>query len=416
MKRLKIFSLSVTLILLFQLTYAQSNSKTQFLQQVGILDSTYSDVLKESRKFYVQLPASYDQSGETSYPVVYILDGDVLLPTLSIVQDYYSGGFTPEMILVGISNAENRTRDLTTSKDEQPIRIQATTQNGEGDNFVRFIQEELIPMVESKYRVTKYRTLIGHSYGGLFTMHVLFHYADLFDNYIAIDPSLDWNNRNLLNEAREILPSVDFSNKSLFVSLGGQLHMQKPEMTIANVMKDTTDFTSFSRANLAFSELIKEHADNGLQYEWKFYPRDLHGTIPFPSIMDGLISVFEWFQMEDVQKFNDPESTTKELQSLVQYRATKLEEHFGYVVPPHPDYLLNILGYMSMDTEQMEKAKMFFEFAIEFYPENANVYDSMADYYERNGDFEKALRNVEKAFEISGDEYYKERIDKLKKK
>jgi tetratricopeptide (TPR) repeat protein len=247
-------------------------------------------------------------------------------------------------------------------------------------------------------------------------MHVLIHYPDLFDNYIAIDPSLDWDNRQLLSEAKEILPFVDYSNKSLFISLNGQLHMQKPEMTIANVMKDSTDFTSFSRANLAFSDLIKEHADNGLAYEWKFYPRDLHGTIPFPSMMDGLISVFEWFQMEDVHKFNNPESTINELRSLMQYRANKLEEHFGNVVPPYPDFLLNVLGYMSMDIGQMAKAKMFFEFVIEFYPDSANAYDSMADYYERNGDFVSALANIQKAYNIKQEDYYKERIEMLKKK
>lgn len=416
MTRLNLLNFLLCLLVLQQFAFCQSNQDFQFLSKIGIGDSIYSKVLEESRQFYVQLPEDYDREDTKKYPVVYILDGDVLLPTLSIVQDYYSGGFTPEMILVGISNAENRTRDLTTSKDEQPVRIQSTTQNGEGNNFVRFIQEELIPIVESKYRVTSYRTLIGHSYGGLFAMHVLIHYPDLFDNYIAIDPSLDWDNRQLLSEAKEILPFVDYSNKSLFISLNGQLHMQKPEMTIANVMKDSTDFTSFSRANLAFSDLIKEHADNGLAYEWKFYPRDLHGTIPFPSMMDGLISVFEWFQMEDVHKFNNPESTINELRSLMQYRANKLEEHFGNVVPPYPDFLLNVLGYMSMDIGQMAKAKMFFEFVIEFYPDSANAYDSMADYYERNGDFVSALANVQKAYNIKQEDYYKERIEMLKKK
>lgn len=416
MTRLNLLNFLLCLLVLQQFAFCQSNQDFQFLSKIGIKDSIYSKILEESRQFYVQLPEDYDREDTKKYPVVYILDGDVLLPTLSIVQDYYSGGFTPEMILVGISNAENRTRDLTTSKDEQPVRIQSTTQNGEGNNFVRFIQEELIPIVESKYRVTSYRTLIGHSYGGLFAMHVLIHYPDLFDNYIAIDPSLDWDNRQLLSEAKEILPFVDYSNKSLFISLNGQLHMQKPEMTIANVMKDSTDFTSFSRANLAFSDLIKEHADNGLAYEWKFYPRDLHGTIPFPSMMDGLISVFEWFQMEDVHKFNNPESTINELRSLMQYRANKLEEHFGNVVPPYPDFLLNVLGYMSMDIGQMAKAKMFFEFVIEFYPDSANAYDSMADYYERNGDFVSALANVQKAYNIKQEDYYKERIEMLKKK
>ena len=71
---------------------------------------------------------------------------------------------------------------------------------------------------------------------------------------------------------------------------------------------------------------------------------------------------------------------------------------------------------MNMDMDLMEKAKMFFEFSIEFYPHNANNYDSMADYYERNGDNVNAIKFVTKAFEISADDYYKQRIEALKKK
>ncbi len=106
----------------------------------------------------------------------------------------------------------------------------------------------------------------------------------------------------------------------------------------------------------------------------------------------------------------------EEINELVQYRSKKLERHFGYSVPPYPDYLFNVLGYMSMDRERMEKAKMFFELAIEYYPKSANTYDSMADYYERNDDYTNALKFVAKAFEISNDDYHKERIEGLKKK
>jgi len=59
---------------------------------------------------------------------------------------------------------------------------------------------------------------------------------------------------------------------------------------------------------------------------------------------------------------------------------------------------------------------MYFELAIEYYPESANAYDSMADYYERNGDIDSAIKYVTKAFKISGDESYKERIERLKGK
>jgi predicted alpha/beta superfamily hydrolase len=395
---------------------AQANQNQQFLQKVGVSDSLYSQILNETRKIYVQLPASYSPEKNQKYPVVFILDGEMFLPTVCDVQNYYSGGFTPEMVLVGISNDKNRIRDLTTSTITTNYGMPFNDKNGEADKYLKFIEKELIPFIETKYPVTNFRTLVGHSYGGLFTIFTLLKYPYLFANYLAIDPSLDWDNQKLLNEAQGILTTQKYENKSLFMSLSGQLHMQNSQITIDNVMQDTTDFTLFTRSNIAFSNMVKLNAKNGLSFEWKFYPSDLHGTIPFPSIMDGLISLFEWYQWENTDKFNSPDTPKDELLSIIKYREKKLKDHFGYSEPPYPEEILNMSGYMNMDMEQPEKAKIYFELAIEYYPESANAYDSMADYYEAQGDFTNAIKYVNKAFELSGSDYFKQRIDGLKMK
>lgn len=397
-----------------QMSKAQADQNPHYLQKVGVMDSLYSELLKESRKVYIQVPPSFDPSKNQKYPVVFILDGEVFLPTVNEVQNYYSGGFTPEMVLVGISNDQNRVRDLTPSTISTKYGMPFNEENGGADKFYGFLEKELIPFIESKYPVTNFRTVIGHSYGGLFTVYTLFNHSDLFANYLAIDPSLDWDDQKLLKEGREVLASGKYENKALFMSLSGQLHMQEAGITIDNVMQDSTDFTLFARSNIAFSNLVKENAENGLSLEWKFYPGDIHGTIPLPSIMDGLISLFDWYQMEHTDKINSFDTPKEELLNIIKYRANKLRDHFGYAVPPYPEELLNMSGYMNM--QQYEKAKMYFEQAINYYPESANAYDSMADYYEAKEDLSSALEFVKKAFELSGDNYYKERIKGLKDK
>ncbi len=405
-------------LIFFSLKFAngQSNPSEKFLQKVGELDSLYSKTLKENRKFYVQLPVSYNSDSNQKYPVVFIIDGEVLLPAVNNVQSFYSGGFTPEMVLVGISNSNNRIRDLTTSEVQELYGMPFNGESGGANNFSKFLESELIPFIEKKYPVTTFRTLIGHSYGGLFGVYTLINHPYLFSNYLIIDPSLDWDNQRLLTESTEKLHSNDYKGKSLFLSLGGQLHMQNPAVTIDNVMEDTTGFTLFARSNIAFSNIVKLNKKNGLAFEWKFYPRDLHGTIPFPSIMDGLISNFEWFQMENTNKFNQPNTQKEELFSIINYRANKLERYFGYVVPPYPEDLLNALGYMSLDMGQSNKSKMFFEFAIKYYPNSANSYESMADYYERNKDYDNAIKFTTKAYEISNKAYHQQQIETLKEK
>jgi len=390
-------------------------AQTKFLQCVGALDSVYSENLKESRRFFVQYPASYRVTSNKKYPVAFVLDGHGLLPVVNLVQGFYSGGFMPEMILIGISNSEHRTRDLTTSKVETMYGMPYKQEHGEAAQFTEFLKSELIPFVEEKYPVTSFRTLIGHSYGGLFTMHTLVHHPELFSNYIAIDPSLDWDGEQLLKEAQVKLKAHNYKGKSLFMSLNGQLHNQNPAVTIENVMEDTSEFTMFPRANINFSKLLKEQA-SGLQVAWKFYPRDLHGTIPFPSIMDGLIFDFKWFQMERTDKFNDPNTPKEELRAIITHRENKLQDYFKYPVTPYPEDLFNALGYMSMDMEQMDKAEMFFKFAIKFYPTSSNTYDSMADFYEKNNKPKEAFKMVSKAYELSGKVYYKKRMEALKNK
>lgn len=390
-------------------------AQTDYQFKIGEIDSIYSNILNESKELYVQIPANYNSTTNRKYPVIFILDGEIFLPTVKNMHDFYSGGFMPEMIIVGISNKKHRTRDLTPSKITSKYGMPFNEENGEAKKYIKFIENELIPFIEKKYPVTNYRTLIGHSYGGLFAIYTLLYHQHLFDNYIAIDPSLDWDNQNLLKESQKLIPTQKYDKKSLYLSLSGQLHMQDSKVTIDNVMQDTTDYTLFARSNISFSNLIKQNINNGLLFKWEFFPLDLHGTVSVPSIRNGLITLFSWFQMENTDKFNSFDTPKDELYEIIKYRARKLKNHFGYQTPPYPEDLLNMLGYMNMDMQQLEKAKMYFELCIEYYPESTNAYDSMAEYYASQNDFENAIKNVSKAFEISGNEYFKNKMEEYKK-
>jgi hypothetical protein len=192
--------------------------------------------------------------------------------------------------------------------------------------------------------------------------------------------------------------------------------MQNYNITIDNVMEDTSEYTLFARSNIALSQFIKENESIGLNFEWQFYPNDLHGTVPQPSIKDGLLALFEWYQMENTDAINNPETSVNELVDIIKHREEKLQKHFGYLVPPYPEDLLNMSGYMNLEMQQLDKSKMYFEQAIKYYPKSANAYDSMADYYEALNDYENALKYVTMAYQISKNNYHKERLEALKDK
>ena len=407
-KQVKQISIIGFIFLLSNSASAQNN----YLSQIGKVDSIYSKTLSEQRKFWVQLPVNYKK--ENKYPVVYVLDGETHLPTVSIVQNYYSGGFIPEMILVGISNEKHRTRDLTISKIDTRQGGAFTQENGGAKNFTLFLQNELIPHIEKTYPVTNYRTLIGHSFGGLFTVNTLIHHQKLFTNYLAIDPSLDWDNQKLVKEASEILKKDSYKNKSLFISLGSPLHMQRNDITLNNIMDDKSDYTLFGRANLEFTKLAKE--TNGLKTKWKFYPKDYHGTISFPSIMEGLKFFFDWYEIRDVYKFNNPETPTRELVKIIKDQEKRYLNHFGYKAAPFDEELLVMSGYMFSEMEQLDKSLAFFKLAVEYYPKSSNALDSLAEYYANQKEYTKAIENATKAYQISKSDYHLKKLNEYKAK
>ncbi len=418
MKRKIVFTVFFILTVLAQKQgFAQVAHSQKFLVQIGIADTLFSEILNEEREIWVKFPEYYNTELSKKYPVVYVLDGGVQLKTLATVCANYEGHYLPDMFLVGISNRNNRTRDLTTSEVKMRYGFPVREETGGAEKFTQFIEKELIPFIEKKYPTTSYRTLVGHSYGGLFTINTLINHKNLFENYIAIDPSLDWDNQKLLKTAKEKLLAEDFTGKSLFVTLSaGSLHMQKEEITLDNIMQDTSEYTLFARSIIEFSEFTKSQKQNDLNFSWSAYKNDIHGTVPLPSMRDGLIFLFEWYQLQSFWKFNNPETPVNELVELIKKREKILTAHFGYPSVPMEEELLNMSAYMALQSGQPEKAYAFFKLAIDYFPESANAYDSMADYYEAQNDFENAQKNVEKAFELSGKDYYKNRIEEFKEK
>ncbi len=404
-----------SILMVNQHAIAQTTESQTEQFQNRIVDSIFSKTLSESRDFWVRLPDNFQPDNDEKYAVIYLMDGFSLESTLEAVYGNYWGHYLPHMILVGVSNRKNRTRDLTTSQIKMRRGSAFDYETGGAETFTKFMEEELIPYIDSKYPTMTYRTLIGHSHAGQFTINMLVNHAHLFQNYIAIDPTLDWDNQILLKQAKEKFKTEDYNGKSLFVSLAAEmLHIQNESITIDNVMSDTSEFSLPARSIIEFSQLAK--SQNQLNFSWKVYHEDLHGTVPLPSIRDGLIFLFEWYQFKSPQKFNNPETPIEELASLLKEQEQIYTEHFGVPTAPMIDEMLNGYGYMNMQMGQPKKAFMFFDMNIKYNPKNATAYESMADYYESENDKENALKYLNKAFELSGKDYYKERIEALNKK
>lgn len=175
--------------------------KVEALQLGGETLLLSSAILGETRRINVYLPEPYLQDAASRLPVLVMLDGGMAedFPHIAgLLQVGIANGTVRPFILVGIENTQRR-RDLTPPSDDARDRAIAP-QIGGSASFRHFLREELLPLVQSRYRCTQERALIGESLAGLFVLETLLKEPDLFGTGIAIDPSLWWNREQLVQD------------------------------------------------------------------------------------------------------------------------------------------------------------------------------------------------------------------------
>lgn len=334
-----------------------------------------SEVMGEERVILVRTPQGYE-AGNARYPVIYMTDGDAhMAHTSSSIEFLARNGRIPEMIVVGITNTD-RTRDLTPTNatlsraDGEPIQFPTS---GGADKFLKFIETELIPHIEGRYRTQPYRVFAGHSFGGLFAIHAMLARPALFNAYIAVSPSLQWDKQILVKRAEEFFKDRKEWNKTLYVTLG-----HEPGAITEG----------FKR----FKDVLGKTQTKGFDWEAQQMEDEDHGTVVLRSHYFGLRKVFDGWQIA-----RDPETggVVGGLQAADEHYK-KLSPRLGYAIAT-PENLINQIGYQHLGAENMEEAINVFKINVERYPASANVYDSLAEAYERSGRLDLARPNYEKA-------------------
>jgi len=381
---------------------------------IGYTDSLHSEILDETRNIWVHVPdeAVGGIYGKTAYPVLYLLDGPGHFHAVSgLLHNLGQNDLVPKMVVVAIPNTD-RTRDLTPSHvDEMFGDSSFVKTSGGGDKFLEFMEQELIPFVEEKYPVTSYRTFVGHSFGGLTAVYALFSHPELFSNYVAIDPSMWWDDQLLVKETDVVLSGHTLEGKALFV---GVANTMEEGMELDRVREDTARSSRHIRSILSFIEKLEKKQDSPLEFAWKYYENDDHGTVPLITEYDALRFLFPWYRLKGLERFfqedaaDDPEEILRALEEHYEQVST----HFGYLVLPG-EPAVNSLAYNLMNSEKPDMARAMFLLNIQNYPESANVYDSMGDFYLNQEDTLQAAEQFRKALELGDNPITKEKLSQL---
>ena len=409
--------IKITSFLLLFILFVLSSGHAQTLSNsivIGTIDSIYSTILKEKQSIWVHVPNRNTNSifgGQSRYPVIYLLDGDAhfysVVGMMHQLSQVNGNTICPEMIVVGILN-NDRTRDLTPTHittlggDSNFVRT-----SGGGKDFVAFIEKELIPHIDSLYPTAPYRMLIGHSFGGLMVIYSLFNHSELFNSYLAIDPSLWWDNQMLLKQANENLSANRFWGIRLFLVAANTM---PSKMDTLQVRKDTTITADQIRSILNFTDILKKESDNGLRWGWKYFNEEDHASVPLIGTYGALHFFFDFYRSPSYENLLD---STIHADSLIVAHYENVSKQMSYKVHP-PEQLVNSLGYTFLSQKNFTQSYSFFEMNIKNYPKSFNVYDSMGDYYDAVGGKQKAIEYYEKALVIREFPESRKKLEKLK--
>ena len=238
-----------------------------------------SKVLAETRTYVVHTPDCYNKRLE-AYPVLVLLDAENNFAYTSAAVHFLSAnGRIPAMIVVGINNTD-RTRDMTPKPSTGFGGPPWAGSAGGADKFLSFIADELLPTIDRNYRTRPYRALSGHSLGGLLAVYTLLNRPEVFKGYLAISPSLWWDDQVLVKAAQPFFTAHR--------DLGADLYM-----TMAN-----EDDTMLGGA-WKLSAILEESKLANMRWQFKRYPEEDHGTVPYISTYEGLLAIFAGYRIAD---------------------------------------------------------------------------------------------------------------------
>jgi predicted alpha/beta superfamily hydrolase len=367
------------LLLFFIIGFNQANSQEVEQLVIGSKHVLHSEILGEDREYWISLPYSYHDPNSTykSYPVLILLDGNIHFRAVSGMVDYmssdvYGNRKIPEMIIVGIQNVDRR-RDYT------PEKIVTVRENntGGGERFLSFLESELIPALDQKYRTEPYRILFGHSLGGLLAAHAYLKEKTLFNSFIAVDPSFGTWDSETMDQKLDILTEHPFDR---FIYLA-----------TANWGK--RNIRNRDR-HVRFYESLHSKSEGDFLAKLDYFEEENHNSVPLIAFHHGINAIFEGYGIS----FREVQS----IEYLTQH-FQRLSTRLSWEISP-PEHLVNQVGYTLLQNREEQvrlKALDFFVLNTENYPGSFNAFHSLGEAYEALGNTSNAVKNYQKSLELN---------------
>lgn len=386
----KITTMLIAFLVFLQYTAIGQNATPY---SIGKTYNIHSKILKENRSYIVELPSSYKTSKQ-QYPILVLLDGEVSYHSHSgILNHMTEGRQIPEMIIVAITNVD-RVRDYTPTKYLTNLNGSSAVDNhktsGGSEQFLQFIEQELLPKIEKTYRTTSFKTLVGISHGGLLVGSAFLSKETSFNAFVSMDPSFWWDNQYLVKQL-EITDLNQIKNKRLYVSTADKFE---------NFDRIPHVFTANINSHENFNTTLKNKGFSPDKVALEYFKEENHWTVALMSLYHGMQFIYKGLKMKNAQ-----DSTLEEINNYY-----KINYNGGFLPPENE---INAIGYYHLNND-VKKAFQFFKLNVENYPTSSNAFDSLGEVYMLLGDNKNAINSYKKSFELDADnENAKKMISKL---
>jgi predicted alpha/beta superfamily hydrolase len=407
----------------FSVTFLSATAQQNNVVTTGSVDSIYSPILKEQRKFWVHLPPDVINGlhPNQKYPVVYLLDGEnnfnSVVGMIDLLSAVNGNSFFPQMIVVGILNTD-RFRDLTPTHVTMGLWVDSARGKGSGggERFIEFIEKELMPHINSSYPAGRYRMMIGHSLGGLMAIHTLIHHKELFNSYVAIDPSMWWDRQKLLQETAKALQATSYAGTAVFLGMANTLPYGMDTVT---VQQDSSEGSIHPRSILQLTKYIMAGRQNGLKANYRYYNDDTHSSVPLIATYDALHFIFKDYQLQLPDNYFA--DTTFKLDSFLTAHYANITSEYGItsgdgrtLLPPE-DVVINT-GFQCLDRKQFKRAEDLYKLNIKNYPLSPLTYTFLGDVYAAKGEKGNAKASYKKSLSLKETTETRKKLEKLEGK
>ena len=377
---------------------------------IGEKHIIYSEILEEDREIIVHVPEGFWGMDEDSknLPITFVLDGESqFLNTVSAI-DYLSSAplgndAMPRTIVVGIPNTI-RNRDLTPTKGILGRDSSMYASSGGGPKFLDFIVSELTPYIDSLYSTSTHRTIIGHSLGGLIVFEALLREREHFNNYLAIDPGLYYDNESYYHQVLDSLRNANLSEENLFIAKGYTL---PTFLGIEDIEKDTSHIVKLTKTNEKFIKLSTEE-DWNVNYMFKNFLDENHFSLPYPATYEAMKYFYRYYPFKEMVNYYHPAYKEKtDLVARLKAHYKLISKKLGYEVLPMESYI-NSWAYGFSNFERVDLALNLFDLNIENYPEKTSVYESKGFFLLIKKRDKEAIGLFEKSLELKENEEIRE--------